>query len=112
VTPLCLPLNGPAEELGRIIKTQIRPHREKVFAGNDLPFAPVSSMPEALSDPQARHLCIFEPVQQPTEGEIVGIRNPIRINGIRGPVVAPPTRGELDRQAPAPPDIESIKRPA
>jgi hypothetical protein len=41
-----------------------------------------------LATPQVRHLGTFGPVQHPTEGEIVGIRNPIRINGIRGAVCA------------------------
>jgi formyl-CoA transferase len=101
-----------AEELGKIIRTNTRAHWEKVFAEHDLPFAPVNAIPEVLIDPQVRHLGTFEPALHPTEGEIVGIRNPIRINGIRGPVVAPPTVGEHDRQNPAPPEIEAIWRPA
>jgi formyl-CoA transferase len=101
-----------ADELGKIIRTNPRAHWEKAFAEHDLPFAPVNAIPEVLTDPQVRHLGTFEPAQHPTEGEIVGIRNPIRINGIRGPVVAPPTLGEHDRQSPAPPKIEAIKRPA
>jgi formyl-CoA transferase len=101
-----------AEELGKIIRTNTRAHWEKAFAEHDLPFAPVNAIPEVLADPQVRHLGTFEPTQHPTEGEIVGIRNPIRINGIRGPVVAPPTLGEHDLQSPPPPEIEAIKRPA
>ena len=48
-------------------------------------------IPQVLDDPQVRHLGTFETAQHPTKGEIVGIRNPIRINGVRAPVVAPPS---------------------
>ena len=78
------------EELGKIIGTNTRAHWDEVFAEHDLPFAPVNAIPEVLTDPQVLHLGTFQPAQHPTEGEVVGIRNPIRINGIRGPVVAPP----------------------
>jgi formyl-CoA transferase len=100
------------EELGKIIRTNTRAHWDEVFAEHDLPFAPVNAIPEVLIDPQVRHLGTFQSVQHPTEGEVVGIRNPIRINGIRGPVVAPPTLGEYDRQSLAPPEIEATKHPA
>lgn len=100
-----------AEELGNIIRTNTRAHWGEVFAQHDLPFAPVNAIPDVLADPQVRHLGTFTPAQHPTEGEVVGIRNPIRINGIRGPVVAPPTLGEHDRQSLAPPEIETMKHP-
>lgn len=92
-----------AEEVGKTVRTKCRPHWENAFAEHDVPFAPVNTIPEVLSDPQVRHLGTFATVQHPEKGEITGIRNPIRINGVRGPVVAPPTLGEHDGQSPAPP---------
>jgi formyl-CoA transferase len=49
-----------------------------------------------IEDPQVRHLGTFEETQHPEQGKIVGIRNPIRINGVRGQVIAPPTLGEQE----------------
>ena len=92
-----------AEEVGKTVRTKCRPHWENAFAEHDVPFAPVNTIPEVLSDPQVRHLGTFATVQHPAKGEITGIRNPIRINGVRGPVVAPPTLGEHDGQSAAPP---------
>ncbi|AMN41506.1 CaiB/BaiF CoA transferase family protein [Rhodoplanes sp. Z2-YC6860] len=98
-----------AEELANIVRTKPRLHWEKVFAEHDLPFAPVNTIAEVLDDPQVRHLGTFETVRHPDKGEITGIRNPIRINGIRGPVVAPPTLGERDGQISAPrPDADRL----
>ncbi|MBV8511417.1 MAG: CoA transferase [Xanthobacteraceae bacterium] len=85
-----------AEELGKIIRTKPRPHWETVFAANDLPFAAVNPIPDVLADPQVRHLGTFEEVQHPTLGKIVGIRSPIRINGVRSRVFAAPALGEHD----------------
>ena len=101
-----------AEELGKIVGTKPRAHWEKLFAEHDLPFAPVNAIPDVLDDPQVRHLGTFATTQHPDKGEVVGIRNPIRINGVRGPVVAPPTLGEHDRQSPASRPIKPIPRPA
>jgi formyl-CoA transferase len=85
-----------AEELGRIIRTKPRSHWETIFAEHDLPFAPVNTIPDVIEDPQVRHLGTFEETQHPEQGKIVGIRNPIRINGVRGQVIAPPTLGEQE----------------
>jgi crotonobetainyl-CoA:carnitine CoA-transferase CaiB-like acyl-CoA transferase len=103
-----------AEELGKIIRAKPRAHWEKIFAEHDLPFAPVNTIPEVLNDPQVRHLGTFETAQHPAKGDVVGIRNPITINGVRGRVVAPPALGEHDRQSSAPRSVDSqtIKRPA
>jgi crotonobetainyl-CoA:carnitine CoA-transferase CaiB-like acyl-CoA transferase len=83
-----------AEELGKIVRTKPRSHWETVFTENDLPFARVNTIPEVLDDPQVRHLGTFERTHHPVKGSVVGIRNPIRINGVRGHVTAPPVLGE------------------
>ncbi len=85
-----------AEELGQIIRTKPRSHWETLFAEHDLPFAPVNTIPDVIEDPQVRHLGTFEEARHPTQGKVVGIRTPIRINGVRGQVLAPPTLGEHD----------------
>ncbi|MBX9844884.1 MAG: CoA transferase [Xanthobacteraceae bacterium] len=101
-----------ADELGTIVRTKPRAYWEKVFAEHDLPFAPVNTIPEVLDDPQVRHLGTFETVQHPIKGDVVGIRNPISINGVRGCVVAPPALGEHDRQnPPRSVDPQPISRP-
>jgi formyl-CoA transferase len=99
-----------AEELKKIVRTMPRAHWEKVFAEHDLPFAPVNTIPQVLDDPQVRHLGTFEKTQHPTKGEIVGIRSPIRINGVRAPVVAPPALGEQDKGPVH--SAEPMRRPA
>ena len=103
-----------AEELGKIVRTKPRAHWEKVFAEHDLPFAPVNTIPQVLDDPQVRHLGTFEKVQHPAKGDIVGIRNPIRINGVRAPVGPPPALGEHDSESsvPYPVEAQTIPRTA
>jgi formyl-CoA transferase len=89
-----------AEELGAIVRTRPRAYWEKIFAEYDLPFAPVKTVPEVLDDPQVNHLGTFAMAQHPTKGKVVGIRNPIKINGARGRVIAPPALGEHDEPKP------------
>ena len=80
--------------LGTVIATQPRSYWEDAFASHDIPFAPVHSIPEVIEDPQVRHLGTFAEAVHATEGRVVGIRNPLRINGIRPEVSAPPILGE------------------
>jgi len=67
---------------------------EEAFSSHDVPFAPVHSIAEVIADPQVRHLGTFAAARHPQEGDIVGIRNPLRINGARSDVVAPPAVDE------------------
>jgi formyl-CoA transferase len=60
----------------------------------DVPFAPINSLPDVLSDPQVKHLGTFDTSEHRTEGPVTGIRSPIRINGWRASVVPPPALGE------------------
>ena len=83
-----------ASELGVVIATQPRSYWEEAFASHDIPFAPVHTIPEVIDDPQVRHLGTFAEAVHETEGKVVGIRTPLRINGIRSEVIAPPTLGE------------------
>jgi crotonobetainyl-CoA:carnitine CoA-transferase CaiB-like acyl-CoA transferase len=89
-----------ADELGNIVGAKPRSHWESAFAERDVPFARVNAIPDVLDDPQVQHLGTFEQSHHPLKGRVVGIRNPIRINGVRGHVTAPPALGE--HQAPKP----------
>jgi crotonobetainyl-CoA:carnitine CoA-transferase CaiB-like acyl-CoA transferase len=47
-----------------------------------------------LSDPQIAHLRTFDETQHPSEGRVVTIRSPIRLDGARPDNTPPPTLGE------------------
>jgi formyl-CoA transferase len=62
---------------------------------NDVPFAPVHTIPEVIEDEQVRHLQTFRTLKHPTEGDIVSIRRPVRIDGGRdGTDLPAPTLGQ------------------
>ncbi|MBM3485213.1 MAG: CoA transferase [Alphaproteobacteria bacterium] len=63
---------------------------------NDVPFAPINTLPEVMEDPQVRHLGTFFDYTHPTEGSIRAIRRPVWIDGSRDdqPLIPPPTLGE------------------
>lgn len=84
-----------AETVGITLATQSREEWCKRFEANDVPFAPVNSVPEVMQDPQVKHLDVFYQVEHPEHGAITSIHRPVRINGERGPVdKAPPALGE------------------
>jgi crotonobetainyl-CoA:carnitine CoA-transferase CaiB-like acyl-CoA transferase len=61
----------------------------------DVPFAPVNNIPEVIDDPQIKHLETFRTLRHPTEGDIVSIRRPVRIDGGRdGSDLPAPTLGQ------------------
>jgi formyl-CoA transferase len=49
----------------------------------DVPFAPVHNIPDVIDDPQIKHLETFRTLRHPTEGDIVSVRRPVRIDGGR-----------------------------
>jgi crotonobetainyl-CoA:carnitine CoA-transferase CaiB-like acyl-CoA transferase len=83
-----------AAELGEAIRAKTRIYWEETFAAADIPFAPVHTISDVLNDPQVKHLGSFEEAAHPTQGKVVGIRNPVRINGVRTRVYPPPALGE------------------
>lgn len=84
-----------AETVGTTMETQSREEWCRRFEANDVPFAPVNSVPEVMEDPQVKHLDVFYQVEHPEHGAITSIHRPVRINGERGPVdKAPPALGE------------------
>jgi crotonobetainyl-CoA:carnitine CoA-transferase CaiB-like acyl-CoA transferase len=61
----------------------------------DVPYAPVYSIPEVFDDPQIGHLGTFYRVQHPSEGEVWGVQPPVFFDGERpGEMTAPPVTGE------------------
>ncbi|WP_235679087.1 CaiB/BaiF CoA transferase family protein [Aquibium microcysteis] len=81
-------------ELAAVGITRSRDEWAALLRAHDVPFAPVNSIGEVLDDPQVRHLGTFAEVDHVLAGKVVGIRNPLRINGERSSVQAPPTLGE------------------
>ena len=66
-----------------------------LLEANDVPFAPVHNIPDVINDPQIKHLDTFQTLWHPTEGDVVAIRRPVRIDGGRdGSVLPAPTLGE------------------
>jgi formyl-CoA transferase len=62
---------------------------------NDVPFAPVHNIPDVIDDEQVRHLETFRTLKHPTEGDVVAIRRPVRIDGGRdGSDLPAPTLGQ------------------
>jgi crotonobetainyl-CoA:carnitine CoA-transferase CaiB-like acyl-CoA transferase len=60
----------------------------------DIPFAPVLNIPQLAADPQIAHLQTFSTTRHPTEGEVTSLMSPVRLDGERRHVAAPPTLGE------------------
>lgn len=74
--------------------------RERVYwigrlQGEDVPFAPVQTIPEVLQDEQIRHLETFYEDVHPTEGPLTLVRRPVLIDGQRDiPTKPPPSLGQ------------------
>jgi formyl-CoA transferase len=84
------------EELQKAALTKPRDYWMARLEAEDVPFAPVNTLPEALDDPQIKHLDPFFTTTHPTEGEMTLPRRPVRFDGSRDdqPTRAPPTLGE------------------
>jgi crotonobetainyl-CoA:carnitine CoA-transferase CaiB-like acyl-CoA transferase len=81
--------------LGETVARRPRAEWMARFEANDVPFAPVHTIPEVIEDEQVRHLQTFRTLKHPTEGEIVAIRRPARIDGGRdGSNLPAPTLGQ------------------
>ena len=48
-----------------------------------MPFARIHSIPDVLEDEQVKHLQTFRTLNHSTEGEVVTIRRPVKIDGTR-----------------------------
>lgn len=78
-----------------IVKQKPRIHWMEVLERHDVPFAAVNDLAAVLEDPQVRHLETFYKQHHPTEGEIIAIHRPVRIDGTRAErALAAPTLGK------------------
>jgi crotonobetainyl-CoA:carnitine CoA-transferase CaiB-like acyl-CoA transferase len=69
--------------LADIFLTKPRAEWMALLEKQDVPFAPVHNIPEVIEDPQVKHLETFRTLRHPTQGEVVTIRRPVRIDGGR-----------------------------
>ena len=81
-----------AQELQKVAATAPRDHWMKRLEANDVPHAPVNSLPEVMADPQVRHLGSFHEMQHPERGAYQAIRRPVYFDGSRDdqPLDLPP----------------------
>jgi crotonobetainyl-CoA:carnitine CoA-transferase CaiB-like acyl-CoA transferase len=81
-----------ARELQNVAATAPRDHWMQRLEANDVPHAPVNSLPEVISDPQVRHLGSFHEMQHPLRGPYQTIRRPVYFDGTRDdqPLTLPP----------------------
>ena len=83
-------------EFQKTVATKPRDHWMSRLEEQDVPFAPIYTLPEVMDDPQVRHLDTFFKTSHPTEGEMTLLRRPVWYDGSRDdqPRVAPPALGE------------------
>jgi crotonobetainyl-CoA:carnitine CoA-transferase CaiB-like acyl-CoA transferase len=81
-----------AQELQNVAATAPRNHWMERLEANDVPHAPVNSLPEVIADPQVRHLGSFQEMQHPVRGAYQAIRRPVYFDGARDdqPLALPP----------------------
>jgi crotonobetainyl-CoA:carnitine CoA-transferase CaiB-like acyl-CoA transferase len=82
-------------ELAGIFKTRTREEWYRRLEAQDVPCAPVYSIPEVFDDPQIQHLGTFYHMHHAKLGDLTGVHRPVLIDGERGPATLPaPTLGE------------------
>ena len=106
-----------ANALRPVFVSKPRDYWMERLEANDVPFAPINSIPEVFDDPQIKHLDTFFEVTHPTEGSVKGIRRPVWLDGSRDdqPLIPPPALGEhtdevLSELGYAPVDIEALRK--
>jgi crotonobetainyl-CoA:carnitine CoA-transferase CaiB-like acyl-CoA transferase len=78
------------DTLRPIFLEQTRSYWEQNLANEDIPCAPVLSVPEVQDDREVKHSGLFEPFEHPVAGPMVLMRRVARINSSRGAPQAPP----------------------
>jgi len=85
-----------AVELNKTARAQPREHWISRLVQNDVPHAPILTLPEVMEDPQVRHLETFVDITHPVHGLQKTIRRPVLYDGQRDdqPLQAAPDLGE------------------
>ncbi|MBN9472498.1 MAG: CoA transferase [Burkholderiales bacterium] len=85
-----------ALELNKTSRTQARDYWIARLIENDVPHAPVLTLPEVIEDPQVKHLGTFTDIRHPLHGVQKTIRRPVRYDGQRDdqPLMPAPDLGE------------------
>ncbi|MEX2453858.1 MAG: CaiB/BaiF CoA-transferase family protein [Rhodospirillaceae bacterium] len=83
-------------ELQKAAATAPRDHWMPRLEENDVPYAPVLTLPEVFEDPQVKHLGTFFETEHPTEGRQTFARRAVYVDGSRDDqrLAPPPTLGE------------------
>ena len=83
-------------EFQKTVGGRPRAHWMQRLEAEDVPFAPVLTLPEVMENEQIRHLGTFFKTSHPTEGEATLVRRPVHYDGSRDdqPTLAPPTLNE------------------
>ncbi len=84
------------KEFKQAAATQARDHWMPRLEENDVPYAPINTLPDVFDDPQVRHLETFFEVEHPEEGKQTFSRRAVYIDGSRDdqPKLPPPQLGE------------------
>ena len=85
-----------SEEFKKTAITQPRAHWMPRLEENDVPFAPINTLPEVFEDPQVRHLGTFTETEHPEEGAFKYARRAVYFDGARDDqrTLPPPQLGE------------------
>jgi len=83
-------------EFKRAAATQPRDYWMPRLEENDVPYAPINTLPDVFDDPQVKHLDTFFEVEHPEEGRQTFSRRAVYIDGSRDdqPKRPPPQLGE------------------
>lgn len=81
-----------AAELKTTAATRPRGHWMALLEQEDVPHAPVNTLPDVFEDPQVKHLGSFADVPHVSEGTFKSVRRPVYYDGSRAdqPLTAPP----------------------
>lgn len=84
-----------ARELAEVFLTRTRDEWVPLLEANDVPFAPEQKLAELESDPQVRHLGIFNQMEHAVRGTQRGLNRAIRFDGDnQSAYLPPPSLGE------------------
>jgi crotonobetainyl-CoA:carnitine CoA-transferase CaiB-like acyl-CoA transferase len=83
------------EAMRPVFAAQTRAHWMERLAAHDVPSAPVHTIPEAMEDPEVKHLGLFYQYRHPRFGTLTGMHRSTRIDGERETdPLPPPALGE------------------